>query len=251
MLKKFLVGLVVLCGSSVANAALLVNYSFSGTNGASSWTPTAGDYGSTGGSPSSYASILTAGAFTNVGGNGNGIPGAINTSGNTSAWRTGSTGATAIQTLPNYSRYNEFTLAPITPAIGDGVVTIDSMSFKMGKTTAGNGNRISVEVQHRPSSSASWSTLGIRQSLATNALSNYSINFATPILIDKNSSVGAFRFVWSRTNVTGGSNSGQAAIDDISLFGSFGAPTFVPEPASLAVFGSLAAFGLMGRFRRK
>jgi hypothetical protein len=247
MLKKFLVGLVVLCGSSVANAALLVNYSFSGTNGVSTWTPSAGDYGSTGGSPSSYASILTAGAFTNVGGNGNGIPGAINTS----AWRTGSTGATAIQTLPNFGRYNEFTLAPITSAIGDGVVTIDSMSFKMGKTTAGNGNFINVEVQHRPNSSASWSTLGIRQSLGTNALSNYSISFPTPILIDKNSSVGAFRFVWSRTNVTGGSNSAQAAIDDISLFGSFGAPTFVPEPASLAVFGSLAAFGLMGRFRRK
>lgn len=250
MLKKFLVGLVVLCGGSVANAALLVNYSFNGTNGASSWTPGAGDYGPTGGSPSSFASIMDAGAFTNQGTNGNGIPGAINTSAG-SVWRTGSTGATAIQTLPNGARFNQFTVAPITSAIGDGVITIDSMKFKMGKTTAGNGNLINVSVEYRPNPTASWVVLATRQSAGTAAVNDYSINFDSPILVDKNSAVAGFRFVWSRTNVSGGSNSGQAQLDDISLFGSFGAPTFVPEPASLAVFGSLAAFGLLGRYRRK
>jgi hypothetical protein len=245
MLKKFLVGLVVLCGSSVANAALLVNYSFSGTNGATSWTPTAGDYGPTGGNPANFSDILTAGAFSNVGNN-NGIPGSIH--GASSAWRTALTGG-GIQTLPNLNNTNQFTLAPKV-AIGSGAVTINSMSFNMGKTTTGNGNLINVRIDYRPNPTASWIQLGNGVSLSNNTLKANTINFTTPIVINSGSATHSFRFAWSRENLAG-SNSAQAAIDDISLFGTFGAPTFVPEPASLAVFGSFAAFGLLGRYRRK
>jgi hypothetical protein len=246
MLKKFLVGMVVLCGSSVANAALLVNYTFNGTNGASSFTPVAGDYGTTGAQanfPQSFSEIVNAGAFVNQGVVGNGLNGSINNN----RWRT----ATNIAVLPNPARSNQLTLAPIGAAFRDGVVSIDSMQFKVAKTSAGNGNVISVSVEYQASPTAAWVVLGSGSSTGGTALNPNTITFGTPIVMNKNSPTSSFRFIWSRTNIAAGSNSGQADLEDLSFFGSYTAPTFVPEPASLAVFGSLAAFGLLGRFRRK
>jgi hypothetical protein len=239
MLKHFLVGLVVFCGSSVANATLLVNYTFNGVNDANSWTPVVGDYGSTG--ATNFSTILNAGAFTNQGTTGNGIPGDINNS----EWWT----STGIAVSVSNDRYNSLTLAPISAGLGDGSITIESMQFKMAKTSLGTaGNEVKARVDYQLTPTSSWVTVGTASSITT-SLATYSFTFGTPIVLNKDSSASTFRFLWSRTQLPVGSNSGQGKLDDVSFFGAYA----VPEPSTYAVsvFGSLAAFGLFRRYRRK
>lgn len=244
MLKKFLLGLVVVCGGGVANAALLVNYAFTGTNGAASFTPPSTAYGSTGAvapGPTSFSEILTAGAFSNQGTAGNGIAGSINTN----AWRTANSIATAVDN----ARFNFLTMVP-TAALGGGSITIDSLSFNLGKVTSANGNVISVQVEFRPTQFDSWVVLGTGASNTNTTLKANTVTFATPIVLNSASTLPTFRFLWSRTDLAG-ADSNQGVMDDLSFFGTYAAPSTVPEPTSMAVFGLLGAGVAARRFRRK
>jgi hypothetical protein len=244
MLKKFLLGLVVVCGGGVANAALLVNYAFTGSSG-STFTPPSAAYGSTGAvapGPTSFSSILTAGAFQNQGTVGNGLNGAVNSD----RWRS----ANSIAATENEGRFNVLSLTPIVANLGSASIRIDSVSFNLGKLAANNGNVISLRVQYRTSSFGSWVDVGTGSTETNATIKANSLALTTPIVLTSSSASADFRFLWSRTDLTG-TDSQQGVIDDLSFFGDYVPAATVPEPTSMAVFGLLGAGVAARRFRRK